>query len=194
MQRPGLLNEINFYPKSILAKEKNFYTYSKIINCSKFITPTRKKKKQISTPKKCLMLTQKHAQKKSFFQTKQYFTPTWKNQFSAWKKFLYLPEKKIRWNNFSLQLEKTEIPPEKNFLYYHRKSNFPTEKIIILFRKNPISEGKNILYLSEKNSKFLILTLPRPYPPLPVKKRFLKQKKSKILQLRCVLNTALLLF
>ena len=146
MQRPGLLNERNFYPKSILAKEKIFYTYSKIINCSKF------------------------------------FTPTWKSQFIS------------RWNNFSLQFEKTEIPPEKNFLYYHRKSNFPTEKIIILFRKNPISEGKNILYLSEKNSKFLILTLPRPYPPLPVKKRFLKQKKSKILQLICVLNTALLLF
>ena len=170
----------------------------------------QKKKTNFHSKKKCLMLTQKHAQKESFFQTKQYFTPTWKSQFIS------------RWNNFSLQFEKTEIPPEKNFLYYHRKSNFPTEKIIILFRKNPISEGKNILYLSEKNSKFLILTLPRPYPPLPVKKRFLKQKKlevsyiypppphppplspvkkrfviqkkSNILHFRRVLNTALLLF
>ena len=183
MQRPGLLNERNFYPKSILAKEKIFYTYSKIINCSKFFTPTRKKKANFHSKKKCLMLTQKHAQKESFFQTKQYFTPTWKSQFIS------------RWNNFSLQFEKTEIPPEKNFLYYHRKSNFPTEKIIILFRKNPISEGKNILYLSEKNSKFLIFTPPPHPPPLsPVKKRFVIQKKSNILHFRRVLNTALLLF
>ena len=172
MQRPGLLNERNFYPKSILAKEKIFYTYSKIINCSKFFTPTRKKKANFHSKKKCLMLTQKHAQKESFFQTKQYFTLTWKNQFSAWKNsYTYLKKKSV------------EIisPPEKNFLYYHRKSNFPTEKIIILFRKNPISEGKNILYLSEKNSKFLIFTPTPPPPPppapLPRKKAICHTKK-----------------
>ena len=179
MQRPGLFNEINFYPKSILAKEKIFYTYSKIINCSKFITPTRKKK-QISTQKKCLMLTQKHAQKESFFQTKQYITPTWKNQFSAWKKFLYLPEKKIRWNNFSLQLEKAEIPPEKNFLYYHRKSNFPTEKNYHIFqKKSDFRRKKYLIFVRKKTQSFLYLPSPAPNPLSPWKNDFSNKKYRK---------------
>ena len=179
MQRPGLFNEINFYPKSILAKEKISYTYSKIINCSKFITPTRKKK-QISTQKKCLMLTQKHAQKESFFQTKQYITPTWKNQFSAWKKFLYLPEKKIRWNNFSLQLEKAEIPPEKNFLYYHRKSNFPTEKNYHIFqKKSDFRRKKYLIFVRKKTQSFLYLPSPAPNPHSPWKNDFKNKKYRK---------------
>ena len=168
MQRPGLLNEINFYPKSILAKEKNFYTYSKIINCSKFITPTRKKK-QISTPKKCLMLTQKHAQKESFFQTKQYFTPTWKSQFIS------------RWNNFSLQFEKTEIPPEKNFLYYHRKSNFPTEKNYHTFqKKSDFRRKKYLIFVRKKLEVSYIYPHPHTPPspaPLPRKKAICHTKK-----------------
>ena len=153
MQRPGLLNERNFYPKSILAKEKIVYTYSKIINCSKFFTPTRKKKANFHSKKKCLMLTQKHAQKESFFQTKQYFTLTWKNQFSAWKNsYTYLKKKSV------------EIisPPEKNFLYYHRKSNFPTEQYYHTFQKK--SDFRRKKHLTFVRKKLKVSYTPPPHP------------------------------
>lgn len=193
MQRPGLFNEINFYPKSILAKEKIFYTYSKIINCSKFITPTRKKNK--FPPKKNVWCSRKSMRKRNhFFKQNNILHPPEKTNFPPEKNsYTYLKKKSDEIISHS-SLKKPKFHRKRISYTTTENPIFQLKKIIILSRKNPISEGKNILYLSEKNSKFLILTLPRPYPPLPVKKRFLKQKKSKILQLRCVLNTALLLF
>ena len=118
--------------------------------------------------------------KKPIFRLKKILILTWKKKSDEIISHSSL--KKPKFHQKTISYTTTENP------------TFQPKNIIILSRKNPISEGQNILYLSEKNSEFLILTLPRPYPPLPVKKRFLKQKKSKILQLRCVLNTALLFF
>ena len=94
MQRPGLLNERNFYPKSILAKEKIVYTYSKIINCSKFFTPTRKKK-QISAQKKMSDAHAKACAKGIIFSNETIFYTHLEKPIFRLKKFLYLPEKKI---------------------------------------------------------------------------------------------------
>ena len=89
MQRPGLFNEINFYPKSILAKEKIFYTYSKIINCSKFFTPTRKKK-QISAQKKMSDAHAKACAKGIIFSNETIFYTHLKKPIFRLKKILIL--------------------------------------------------------------------------------------------------------
>ena len=144
---------------------------------------THQKKKTNFRPKKNVWCSRKSMRKRNhFFKRNNILHPPEKANLFPDEIISHFSLKKPKFHRKRISYTTTENPI------------FQLKKIIILSRKNPISEGKNILYLSEKNSKFLILTLPRPYPPLPVKKRFLKQKKSKILQLRCVLNTALLLF
>ena len=167
MQRPGLFNEINFYPKSILAKEKIFYTYSKIINCSKFITPTRKKNK--FPPKKNVWCSRKSMRKRNhFFKRNNILHPPEKANLFPDEIISHFSLKKPKFHRKRISYTTTENPT-----FQPKKLSYFSEKI--RFQKEKIS------YICPKKTRSFLYLPPPPHPPspapLPRKKAICHTKK-----------------
>ena len=128
---------------------------------------------------------------------KKFFSPDWRNQFSAQRKnSLYLPPKKIMFQEkeFLILTQKINYFPIEKISYTFLKKSIFWKKILILVWKNQFSKRKKLPILPQKdhfpNKKFLILAWKTNFLYLQKKVKFF----WKVLHFRCILNMALLFF